>query len=275
LNALLDHLLNPEKPIDDQDTIDWCRTLVGGGNSYEDFAAIGETESMLMSTVFIVSSPFTVREYDSTAMCGLVWTADFVAYRCRTCGISQCMSLCQECFRLGNHEGHDYNMFKSQAGGACDCGDSSVMKESGFCSRHHGNKHKCNQKAPMDLLCVAENIMPRVILRLLQHLRINTVPSDVKLSAAQALEKYEKVIENSDRFLKLLHDFSSLGAAMRTVLTSALVDSSSYSRLTGSAAAEDSEHAAFMRQSRELYEDALRSLPNPEPPAEFQGEPEQ
>jgi E3 ubiquitin-protein ligase UBR3 len=32
-------------------------------------------------------------------------------------------------------QGHDYNMFKSQAGGACDCGDSSVMRESGFCNR--------------------------------------------------------------------------------------------------------------------------------------------
>ena len=83
-----------------------------------------------------------VKEYDSTALCGLVWTADFWAYRCRTCGISQCMSLCSDCFKDGNHEGHAYNFFKSQAGGACDCGDSSVMRESGFCSQHHG----CNTK---------------------------------------------------------------------------------------------------------------------------------
>ena len=48
------------------------------------------------------------------------------------------MSLCSDCFKDGNHEGHDYNFFKSQAGGACDCGDSSVMRESGFCSQHHG-----------------------------------------------------------------------------------------------------------------------------------------
>ena len=30
LNALLDHLLHPQKSIDDQDTIDWCHWLVGG-----------------------------------------------------------------------------------------------------------------------------------------------------------------------------------------------------------------------------------------------------
>lgn len=42
------------------------------------------------------------------------------------------MSLCAECFLAGNHDGHDYNMFRSQAGGACDCGDQSVMKETGY-----------------------------------------------------------------------------------------------------------------------------------------------
>ena len=89
LNALLDHLLHPQKSIDDQDTIDWCHWLVGGGRSYDDFAS-------------------NVREFDSTALCGLVWTADFWAYRCRTCGISQCMSLCADCFKDGNHEGEHY-----------------------------------------------------------------------------------------------------------------------------------------------------------------------
>lgn len=73
----------------------------------------------------------SVRMYDNATTCGLVWTPNFVAYRCRTCGISPCMSLCTECFKKGNHYGHDFNMFLSQAGGACDCGDASVMKESG------------------------------------------------------------------------------------------------------------------------------------------------
>lgn len=74
---------------------------------------------------------FLVRRFDNAVICGLVWTANFVAYRCRTCGISPCMSLCADCFQAGNHEGHDFNMFRSQAGGACDCGDVSVMKKDG------------------------------------------------------------------------------------------------------------------------------------------------
>ena len=48
-NALLDFLLHPEKSIDDQDTIDWCRWLVGGGRSYEDYSSNGKSLSSLKS----------------------------------------------------------------------------------------------------------------------------------------------------------------------------------------------------------------------------------
>jgi len=121
---------------------------------------------------------------------------------------------------------------------------------------------------------VAENILPRIILRLVQHLRIHAVPTSAKLTQAKTLERYEKVIEKSERFLKLLHDFSSLGAAMRTVLTRALVDATSYTKLIGRTVAEDAEYGHFMRHSHELYKDALLGLPNPDPPVEFQGEEE-
>lgn len=83
-------------------------------------------------TSFILKySFFLVKGYDYGTCCGLVWTANYVAYRCRTCSISPCMSLCGDCFKRGDHTGHDFNMFRSQAGGACDCGDTSVMKPDG------------------------------------------------------------------------------------------------------------------------------------------------
>ena len=34
-------------------------------------------------------------------------------------------------FQTSNHVGHDFNMFRSQAGGACDCGDVTVMRSDG------------------------------------------------------------------------------------------------------------------------------------------------
>ena len=66
------------------------------------------------------------------------WNKGYRAYRCNTCGISQYMSLCSDCFNDGNHVGHDYQFYKSESGGACDCGESSVMHKSGFCSQHLG-----------------------------------------------------------------------------------------------------------------------------------------
>lgn len=74
----------------------------------------------------------TLRKFSSSPICGLVWNANFFAYRCRDCGISPCMSICADCFMEGDHKGHDFNMFKSQSGGACDCGDETVMKSSGY-----------------------------------------------------------------------------------------------------------------------------------------------
>lgn len=42
-----------------------------------------------------------------------------------------------------------------------------------FCDRHGPNKAASKGKAPTDLMCVAEAMMPRIILRLIQHLREN------------------------------------------------------------------------------------------------------
>lgn len=41
LTDLLDHLLNPEKAIDDFETLDWCRWLISGGSTFEEFAKTG------------------------------------------------------------------------------------------------------------------------------------------------------------------------------------------------------------------------------------------
>uniref|UniRef100_A0ACB8G161 E3 ubiquitin-protein ligase ubr3 n=1 Tax=Sphaerodactylus townsendi TaxID=933632 RepID=A0ACB8G161_9SAUR len=112
LRALLERVLRPGEASSSSEALAWCRCLLAGGEPWDGFVQ-------------------AVRAYDPATLCGLVWTANFVAYRCRTCGISPCMSLCAECFHQGEHAGHDYNMFRSQAGGACDCGDGNVMREAG------------------------------------------------------------------------------------------------------------------------------------------------
>lgn len=242
LNELLDVLLNPSKPIDDWETIDWCKWLMAGGRTPDEFAS-------------------TVRTYDNATTCGLVWTPNFVAYRCRTCGISPCMSLCTECFKKGNHHRHDFNMFLSQAGGACDCGDTSVMKETGFCDRH-GPKAAVNKSvAPSDLMCVAEAMMPRIILRLIQHLREN---------CKMGVPDYRGAIHEADSYLTMLLDLNNMGALMRHVMTSALTNPQKYRGLMDpSVLTGQSEYDSYCQDSNKIYQHAVKSLPNPEPPDEY------
>ncbi|XP_076285643.1 ubr3 ubiquitin ligase isoform X1 [Lasioglossum baleicum] len=241
LNELLDVLLNPGKAIDDWETIDWCKWLMAGGRTPDEFAN-------------------TVRMYDNATTCGLVWTPNFVAYRCRTCSISPCMSLCTECFKKGNHFRHDFNMFLSQAGGACDCGDSSVMKEAGFCDRH-GPKAAVDKSAPSDLLCVTVAMMPRIILRLIQHLRENC--------KARAPD-YRVAIQDADGYLTMLLDFNKMGTLMRRVMTSALTNPQKYRCfMDPSVSTGQPEYDIYCQDSNMIYQDAVKSLPNPEPPDEY------
>ncbi|KAI3386754.1 hypothetical protein SNEBB_004756 [Seison nebaliae] len=115
-----------------------------------------------------------LKNFDDSQICGLLWNTSYVAYRCRTCGLSSCMSLCSECFLNGNHEGHDYNMFKSNAGGACDCGDPMVLKPNGFCPNHGPNRRRL-PAAPNNLTNGMEVIVPHILFTLLRFLRLNVV----------------------------------------------------------------------------------------------------
>ncbi|KAK0089869.1 hypothetical protein PV325_004892 [Microctonus aethiopoides] len=242
LDELLDTLLSPGKAIDEWETIDWCKWLMAGGRTPDEFSN-------------------TVRLYDNATTCGLVWTPNFVAYRCRTCGISPCMALCTECFKKGNHYRHDFNMFLSQAGGACDCGDTSVMRETGFCDRHGPKAAVDKSPAPSDLMCVAEAMMPRMILRLIQHLREN-----YKVGAPE----YRVAIQDADAYLTMLLDLNHMGAVMRHVMTSALTNSQKYRGLMDpSNTSGMPEYDNYCRESHDIYQEAIKSLPNPEPPDEY------
>ncbi|UJR15883.1 hypothetical protein I4U23_002808 [Adineta vaga] len=153
-----------------------------------------------------------IREYNNAQICGLVWNANVIAYRCKTCSISPCMSICAQCFQHGNHEGHNYNMFKSQAGGACDCGDSSVMHEFGFC-RFHGESHPQMQTVPRELICCAELLIPYLLKVFIRALRMSTVSGD---------------IITEQKILEILNQLSNGGSALQFYITNALTDRTLY-----------------------------------------------
>uniref|UniRef100_A0A6I8NTV7 E3 ubiquitin-protein ligase n=1 Tax=Ornithorhynchus anatinus TaxID=9258 RepID=A0A6I8NTV7_ORNAN len=191
----------------------WCKCLLAGGERYEDFCA-------------------AVRAYDPAALCGLVWTANFVAYRCRTCGISPCMSLCADCFHQGDHAGHDFNMFRSQAGGACDCGDSNVMRESGFCKRHQIKSSSNIPCVPKDLLMMSEFVLPQFIFCLIQYLRDGYNEPAVDAPSEKDLHKVLQLLEPQISFLE---DLTKMGGAMRSVLTQVLTNQQHYKDLSAGA----------------------------------------
>jgi E3 ubiquitin-protein ligase UBR3 len=103
--------LDPSRDIDAH-TIDVLKRNIGGDQSFDRWRD-------------------KMKSYHNSGAtsCGKIWGSEYIAYRCRTCAFNSCMSLCAPCFEAGNHEGHDFNMFKSGAGGACDCGDINVMCE--------------------------------------------------------------------------------------------------------------------------------------------------
>ncbi|KAJ8351974.1 hypothetical protein SKAU_G00234500 [Synaphobranchus kaupii] len=208
LQDLLDGVLNPEKPAEDTEALDWCKYLLAGGQGFEEFCK-------------------TVRSYDNATFCGLVWTANFVAYRCRTCGISPCMSLCAECFNNGDHTGHDFNMFRSQAGGACDCGDRNVMRESGFCRRHQLKTGENVLSIPQDLLLMSEFVLPRFILCIIQYLRDGYTEPD-----SSTERDLQKVLQQLVPQISFLEELTKMGGAMRTVLTKILTNQQTFKDLS-------------------------------------------
>ncbi|ESO10203.1 hypothetical protein HELRODRAFT_72952, partial [Helobdella robusta] len=195
LNIVLDHLLSKNKEIDDAETLEWCKSIIAGDKTYKEFLEI-------------------VKSYNNSSICGLVWTAEYVAYRCRTCGLSPCMSLCMDCFKAADHDGHDFNMFKSQAGGACDCGDESVMDAKGFCPKHSKNKDRSKIEPPKDLLFVAEIMIPRLVVRLVQYLRH---------SGAE-----KQYISKMTSFISFLQELSETGDLMQQIFSNVFTSQNDY-----------------------------------------------
>ncbi|KAH0621468.1 hypothetical protein JD844_022820 [Phrynosoma platyrhinos] len=236
LRALLERVLLPcpsgeAASPSSSEALSWCRSLLAGGEPWDGFVQ-------------------AVRAYDPATLCGLVWTANFVAYRCRTCGISPCMSLCAECFHHGDHAGHDYNMFRSQAGGACDCGDGNVMREAGFCKRHRIKSSSEVPSVPKDLLIMSELVLPQFIFYLIQYLREGYNEPVLDLPSEKDLHKVLQMLEPHISFLE---DLTKMGGAMRSVLTQVLTNQQFYKDLSSG-----SGENACVKKSHEKYLVALK-----------------
>ncbi|KAI9922715.1 hypothetical protein PsorP6_001483 [Peronosclerospora sorghi] len=78
--------------------------------------------------------------------CEEVWHGDHMAYRCKTCGLSDSSCMCLTCFDLEQHEGHDFRVYRCSSGGCCDCGDPLAWKPEGFCKKHSAREETTGQR---------------------------------------------------------------------------------------------------------------------------------
>uniref|UniRef100_A0A8C7RT04 E3 ubiquitin-protein ligase n=1 Tax=Oncorhynchus mykiss TaxID=8022 RepID=A0A8C7RT04_ONCMY len=159
------------------------------------------------------------------------------------------MSLCAECFNNGDHTGHDFNMFRSQAGGACDCGDSNVMRETGFCRRHRLRTGENVPSVPRDLLLMSEMVLPRFIICIIQYLRDGYTEPDT--SAERDLQK---VLQQLEPQITFLEELTKMGGAMRTVLTKILTNQQTFKDLS-----MGQEENVFAKKNYENYLSALKN----------------
>uniref|UniRef100_A0A671YUC6 E3 ubiquitin-protein ligase n=1 Tax=Sparus aurata TaxID=8175 RepID=A0A671YUC6_SPAAU len=159
------------------------------------------------------------------------------------------MSLCAECFNNGDHTGHDFNMFRSQAGGACDCGDSNVMRESGFCRRHRLRTGENVPSIPRDLLLMSEMVLPRFILCIIQYLRDGYIEPDTSTE-----RDLQKVLQQLEPQISFLEELTKMGGAMRTVLTKILTNQQTFKELS-----MGQEENLYAKKNYDKYLSALKN----------------
>lgn len=111
----------------------------------------------------------------SHGLCGYVFQRNDIAFNCKTCQLDETCVLCLQCYRNGNHEGHDIFFHRTFPGGCCDCGDSEAWDPDGFCI-YHGDRAETDGDAtpgdasdeqpglPQDLLSLADALFEQIVL---------------------------------------------------------------------------------------------------------------
>lgn len=107
-----------------------------------------------------------VEQYGSVqrSKCEEVWHGDHMAYRCRTCGLSDSSCMCLACFDPDDHDGHDYRVYRCSSGGCCDCGDPLAWKPEGFCKKHRsGNARDATAASGLILSALERDVVTLLV----------------------------------------------------------------------------------------------------------------
>ncbi|GMT14228.1 hypothetical protein PFISCL1PPCAC_5525, partial [Pristionchus fissidentatus] len=164
-------------------------------------------------------------DHNFSLKCNVIWESDAIAYRCNTCSLTPCMSLCATCFKGGDHEGHDVTRFFSREGGACDCGNEDVLKEGGFCSKH-GAQAERPPPPPPTIVSLAELIMLRVLMRVLDHFRTYKQHNENERVPKYMLMNHERgdQVCGAGKLITLLQECVDYGGPIRDAFAKILID---------------------------------------------------
>uniref|UniRef100_A0A1I7T3R1 E3 ubiquitin-protein ligase n=1 Tax=Caenorhabditis tropicalis TaxID=1561998 RepID=A0A1I7T3R1_9PELO len=224
LDDFLDQFIT-KKLYSDEKEFQILRILIAQGTPYLDFRE-------KMSKV------------DFSLKCTTIWENDAVAYRCNTCAFTPCMSLCEACFLANGHIGHDYTRFFSREGGACDCGNQDVIRETGNCP-DHGDESK-RPRYDMTDVCLAEYIVTKLLVRLFLdyrgwarrhqraeerfHQESNDPP--IRRSLFDVGDFTEKDAGRAKKLIEFLQECSNYGGPMRQIVSEVLQNKGLYKALT-------------------------------------------
>uniref|UniRef100_A0A8L8Q1A5 E3 ubiquitin-protein ligase n=1 Tax=Heligmosomoides polygyrus TaxID=6339 RepID=A0A8L8Q1A5_HELPZ len=237
LNQFLDRLITLTS-VRTEALFSKLRIMLAQGETYEAFKA-------------------AMNELDVSLKCNTIWENDSVAYRCNTCALTPCMSLCASCFQAANHEGHDFTRFFSREGGACDCGNSDVIRPIGFCPRHGENAIRPPPPSPLIVS------LPRhIFLKLLVCLFLEWRGFRERYLQERESSGWEEPFNLAVQFFfsqLILKECVNYGGPMREAMAEILMDKELYSALTerNSDDAFSSDMSLDWRTKQKFYADRM------------------
>lgn len=139
-----------------------------------------------------------------SGVCGKVWKRDELAYKCKTCERDSTCVVCVQCFRNGDHTGHDFAMTHT-SGGCCDCGDVQAWRIEGFCRNHPGAcsenedpARELDSSLRRNLVDIVQVVAEQVLLLCLETRQKGTPPEGRVSEACELLGWLLQVVQCGD-----------------------------------------------------------------------------
>lgn len=140
-------------------------------------------------------------------VCQYQFRRNDIVWICRTCQKDETCVLCNECYQLSSHKGHEVYFYHSQAGGCCDCGDPDAWEPKGFCTKHGHKVSDPLLNVPEGLRLVGESLLDKIMSNLVEFVveYVNAYDYEKVFELAEEQTEYSLVLHLDD-----IHDKTSI-----------------------------------------------------------------